>query len=323
MRFPESRPRRLRISKNIRSLVQENMLSVNDLIYPIFVVHGDNIKKEIPSLSGQYHWSIDRFPEILKQVVEAKITTIMLFGVPSYKDAEGSENYDYNGIVQQAIRKTKELHSDLVVITDVCLCQYTDHGHCGVVSESGIIENDSTHEFLVKTALSHVESGADIIAPSGMMDGMIQALRLGLDSHGYQNISIMSYAVKYASYFYGPFREASATNLKGDRKTYQMDFSNSRDAIREALLDQDEGADFLMVKPAGAYLDIISKVKEATLLPAVAYQVSGEYAMIKTTAAAGLIDEKGVVLESMMSMKRAGSDIIVTYFAIDIAKWML
>ena len=323
MHFPQSRPRRLRVSKNIRALVKENNICVSDLIYPIFVVHGSNIKKEIPSLKGQFHWSIDRLHEILEEVVKANITTIILFGVPEIKDETASENYAKNGIVQQAVRKVKALYDELVIITDVCLCQYTDHGHCGILSTHGTIQNDPTHNILVKTAISHIEAGADIIAPSGMMDGMIYALRRGLDKAGYEDISIMSYAVKYASHFYGPFRDAGSTNLEGDRKTYQMDFSNNKEAIREAILDQNEGADFIMIKPAGAYLDIISKVSQAVLLPTVAYQVSGEYAMIKAASESNLIDEKGVVLESITGMKRAGANIIITYFALDIANWLL
>ena len=325
MTFPVSRPRRLRGSEGVRRMVREVSLSVDDLMFPIFVVHGENIQKPIDALKGQYHWSVDCLEKIIKEVVRLKIPAVMLFGVPALKDACGSENYDDQGIVQQAIRKIKSIAPELVVATDVCLCGYTDHGHCGVVSESTtevVVENDATLTLLGKTAVSHAEAGVDIIAPSGMMDGMIYAIRKALDDAALQSVAIMSYAVKYASAFYGPFREASGTSLKGDRKTYQMDYANKKEAIREALLDEQEGADYLMVKPALAYLDIIADVAKVSRLPMVAYQVSGEYAMIKAAAEKGWVDERAVTLEALISMKRAGANIILTYSALDVAGWV-
>ncbi|MDA7742083.1 porphobilinogen synthase [Francisellaceae bacterium] len=321
MAFPYMRPRRLRKSEPIRNMVREIELGVNDLMYPIFVMPGEDIKNPIEALSGQFHWSIDRLKEIIDRVVTLKIPAVMLFGVSSCKDAEGSESYDDNGVIQQAVMEIKKLAPDLVVVTDVCLCGYTDHGHCGLLDEN-IIDNDKTLNVLGKIAVSHAKAGADIVAPSGMMDGMISAIRDALDLEGFSSISIMSYAVKYASAFYGPFREASGTALKGDRKTYQMDYANKKEALREALLDEQEGADYLMVKPALAYLDIISEVSQNTHLPMVAYHVSGEYAMVKAAAEKGWVDERAVMLESLIAMKRAGSNIIITYAALDVAGWI-
>ncbi len=326
MAFPISRPRRLRGSEGVRRMVREVSLSVDDLMFPIFVVHGENIQKPIDALKGQYHWSIDCLEKLIKEVVRLKIPAVMLFGVPALKDACGSENYDDQGIVQEAIRKIKSIAPNLVVATDVCLCGYTDHGHCGVVSEGhtaeAVVENDATLTLLGKTAVSHAKAGTDIVAPSGMMDGMIYAIRKALDDADFQSVAIMSYAVKYASAFYGPFREASGTSLKGDRKTYQMDYANKKEAVREALLDEQEGADYLMVKPALAYLDIIADVSKVSCLPMVAYQVSGEYAMIKAAVEKGWIDERAVTLEALISMKRAGANIILTYSALDVAGWV-
>ena len=321
MAFPYVRPRRLRKSAPIRNMVREIELGVNDLVYPLFVVPGQGIKNPIEALSGQFHWSVDRLEEVISRVVTLKIPAVMLFGVPSYKDAKGTESYDDNGVVQQAIMEIKKLAPELVVATDVCLCGYTDHGHCGLLDEN-IIDNDKTLKVLGEIAISHAKAGADIVAPSGMMDGMISAIRGALDLEGFSSISIMSYAVKYASAFYGPFREASGTALKGDRKTYQMDYANKKEALREALLDEQEGADYLMVKPALAYLDIISEVSQKTHLPMVAYHVSGEYAMVKAAAEKGWVDEKAVTLESLIAMKRAGSNIIITYAALDVAEWL-
>ncbi|MCF6807350.1 porphobilinogen synthase [Thiotrichales bacterium 19S9-12] len=323
MDFLTSRPRRLRTNKNIRAMVAETYLSVDDLIYPLFIVPGKGIKKEISSMPGQYHYSTDLLGEIIERVINAKVRAVIVFGLPSKKDTKATENYHDNGIVQQAIRKIKQIAPDLTVITDVCLCAYTDDGHCGIYHErSDTILNDETLPLLAKTAVSHAKAGADIVAPSGMMDGMISVMREELDQAGYTNTAIMSYSVKYASAFYGPFRDACDSSPKGDRKTYQMDFRNSKEALKEAEMDELEGADFLMVKPALAYMDIIYRVAEETNLPMVAYHVSGEYAMLKAASEKGWVNEKEVLLETLYGFKRAGANLIITYAALDVAHWL-
>ncbi|HSJ38297.1 MAG TPA: porphobilinogen synthase [Planococcus sp. (in: firmicutes)] len=317
-----NRHRRLRGSANIRAMVRETGLYKEDFIYPIFVVEGENIKHEISSMPGVFHFSMDRLGEELDEVVELGIPSIMLFGVPNSKDAVGSEAYHDHAITQEAIHFAKERHPELVVIADTCLCQYTDHGHCGVI-EDGIILNDESLDLLARTAVSQAKAGADIIAPSNMMDGFVAAIRYGLDQAGFQHIPIMSYSVKYASAYYGPFREAAhSTPQFGDRQTYQMDPANRLEALREAASDVEEGADYLMVKPALSYLDVIREVRDNFDLPIVAYNVSGEYAMVKAAALNGWVDEKKIVLETLLSMKRAGADIILTYHAKDAVRWL-
>ena len=316
------RPRRLRTNKAIRNLVRETKLNVEDLIYPLFIVEGENIKSEISSLPDVYHFSVDMLEDEIKEIKDLGIEHVILFGIPHdhEKDECGSEAYNDNGIIQRAIRKIKEIDSEMNVITDVCMCEYTSHGHCGILNENGYVKNDITLEYLTKIAVSHAKAGADMVAPSDMMDGRIGALREGLDKAGFENIGIMSYSVKYASTFYGPFREAanSAPSF-GDRKTYQMDPHNSNEALIEAELDVLEGADILMVKPALSYLDVIRIVKDKFNLPLAAYNVSGEYAMLKSAVKNGILAE-GAIYESVMSIKRAGADIIITYFAKDLAK---
>lgn len=317
-----ARHRRLRSSDALRRMVRETHLSVNDLIYPIFVVEGENIKEEISSMPGVYHLSLDLLDEEMREIHELGIPAVIVFGVPEHKDEQGSEAYNDQGIVQKAIRHFKQKYPDIVVLADNCLCQYTSHGHCGVV-HNGEILNDPSLELLVKTAVSQAKAGADIIAPSNMMDGFVAAIRKGLDEAGFSHIPIMSYAVKYASSFYGPFREAAhSTPQFGDRKTYQMDPANIREALREARSDVEEGADFLMVKPALAYMDVIKAIRDHFDLPVVAYNVSGEYSMVKAAARNGWIDERKVVLEMLLGMKRAGADLILTYFAKDVARWL-
>lgn len=328
MSFPLVRNRRLRSSNAIRSLVRENAVTVHDLIYPLFVTHGTNIKEEIASMPGVYHYSLDLLEQEIREVTELGIPAILLFGVPEHKDAHGSSAYDPNGIVQQATRLIKQWSPELLVIADTCLCQFTDHGHCGVVhydeeKQRAEVLNDPSLELLVKTAISQAEAGADIIAPSNMMDGFVYAIRQGLDEAGYEHVPVMSYSVKYASSYYGPFREAAhSTPQFGDRKTYQMDPANAREALREAESDIAEGADFLMVKPALAYMDVIRMLRDRYDHPIVAYNVSAEYSMIKAAALQGWIDEKAVVLETTVGFKRAGADMIITYFAKDIVKWL-
>lgn len=322
MSFPISRPRRLRVTQAFRDMVAETNLNIDDLMYPIFVVHGNGIKKEISSMPNQYHWSVDMLDELIEQVIKLGIKSLMIFGVPKTKDLISSENYDPNGITQQAIRKIKELAPELVVATDVCMCSFTPHGHCGILDEHDYVDNDQTLEILQKTAISHAQAGSDIVAPSGMMDGMIIAMRQALDESGFETVSIMSYSVKYASAYYGPFRSACSSSLKGDRKTYQMDYRNKKEAIREALADVEQGADFIMVKPALSYLDIINELSHIIELPIAAYHVSGEYAMIKAATNAGLVDEKAITIETLTSMKRAGAKIILTYTALDVANWI-
>ena len=319
---PFIRPRRLRTSAGIRKLVRETELNAADFVYPLFIVPGQNVKQEIPSLPGNYHLSADMAVSMAAEAYALGIPAVEVFGLPAYKDEQGSSAWDDASPVQQAVRRIKAALPELIVITDVCLCQYTTTGHCGLI-EDGCVHNDSTLPLLARVALSHAEAGADMVAPSDMMDGRIKVIRDELDAHGYTNVSIMSYAAKYASAYYGPFREAvqSAPQF-GDRKSYQMDPANSREALREVALDIAEGADIIMVKPALAYLDIINQVKMNFSLPVAAYNVSGEYAMIKAASEKGWIDEKRIVLETLLSMKRAGADIIITYHALDAARWL-
>ncbi|KYD10861.1 porphobilinogen synthase [Heyndrickxia sporothermodurans] len=316
------RHRRLRSSANMRALVRETHLHVEDFIYPIFVAEGENIKNPIASMPGIYQLSLDQLKVEMDEVVELGIKSVLLFGIPLHKDAEGSGAFHNHGIVQEATRFIKKNYPEIIIIADTCLCEYTDHGHCGVI-EDGEILNDPSLDLLAKTAVSQAEAGADIIAPSNMMDGFVAAIRKGLDEAGFADIPIMSYAVKYSSAFYGPFRDAAGSAPQfGDRKTYQMDPANRLEAFREAQSDVDEGADFLIVKPTLSYLDIVRDVKNEFNLPVVAYNVSGEYSMVKAAAQNGWIDEKSIVLEMLTSMKRAGSDLIITYFAKDAAKWI-
>ncbi len=315
-----NRPRRLRTSEALRKTVRETRLSTDSLIQPLFIIEGKNIKKEISSLPGQYHYSPDMVGEAIENALKADVKSVLLFGLPEYKDEIGSEAYNENGVLQQGIREIKKRYPQMQVITDICMCEYTSHGHCGIL-EGKRVDNDRTLPYLEKIALSHAMAGADMVAPSDMMDGRIHALRMALDKNGFIDIPVMSYAVKYASSFYGPFREAAGSAPAfGDRKSYQMDFHNRREAVKEALLDVEEGADILMVKPALAYLDVIKEVREKTHLPLAAYSVSGEYAMIKAAAAQGLIDEYGVMCESAVSIFRAGADILITYFAGEISE---
>lgn len=315
-----NRPRRLRTSPVLRSMVRETRISTDTLVYPFFVVEGENIKEEIKTMPGQYRWSIDRLPELFDNLKSSGVSSVLIFGIPDHKDEIGSSAWDENGIVQKALRYIKKEYPDMYCITDVCMCEYTSHGHCGILC-GDYVDNDKTLEVLAKTALSHVKAGADMVAPSDMMDGRIAAIRETLDANGYVNVPIMSYSVKYASAFYGPFRDAadSAPSF-GDRKSYQMDFHNSREAMIEAELDVEEGADILMVKPGMAYLDIMVKLKEKYDKPVAIYSVSGEYSMIKAGAQLGYIDEMKIVGESAVCMYRAGADILITYYACEIAK---
>jgi porphobilinogen synthase len=328
MSFPLIRGRRLRSSHALRNLVREHTVTVNDLIYPIFVTHGTGVKEEIGSMPGVYHLSLDLLEEEIREVVSLGLQAILLFGLPHDKDAHGSSAYDPNGIVQEATRRIKAMAPELLVVADTCLCQFTDHGHCGVVhydekKNRADVLNDPSLELLTKTAVSQAEAGADIIAPSNMMDGFVYAIRQGLDQAGFEHVPIMSYSVKYASSFYGPFRDAAHSAPQfGDRKTYQMDPANAREAMREASGDVAEGADMLMVKPALAYMDIIRSLRNSFDLPIVAYNVSAEYSMVKAAAQQGWIDEKSIVLETMVGFKRAGADMIITYFAKDLARWL-
>ena len=316
------RPRRLRKSETLRKMVRETRMDKSSLIYPLFVKEGENIEEEIPSMEGQYRYSIDRLPYELERLQKAGVDKVMFFGIPDVKDEVGSQAYAEDGIVQKAIREAKKQFPDMYLITDVCMCEYTSHGHCGVLCGHDV-ENDKTLELLAKTALSHVQAGADMVAPSDMMDGRVAAIRHILDENNYKDTPIMSYAVKYASAFYGPFRDAAGSAPSfGDRKSYQMDFHNRREAIKEALLDVEEGADIIMVKPALSYLDIIREVRDMIDLPVAAYSVSGEYAMVKAGAKLGYIDEERIIGEMAVSTFRAGTDIYLTYFAKEIAKLM-
>lgn len=322
MKLNTLRPRRLRQSAAIRDMVRENSLSVKDLIYPIFVVAGENIKEEIPSMPNVYHLSVDNAVKVAKEVYELGIPSIEVFGLPEYKDEIGSSAWDLNSPVQRAMRAIKEAVPQIVIVGDVCLCQYTTHGHCGQLCNHEV-DNDATLTLLAKVAISQAQSGADIIAPSDMMDGRIAVIREALDEAGFKNVAIMSYAVKYASGYYGPFRDAADSAPQfGDRRGYQMDPANSREAMKEVELDLAEGADYIMIKPAMCYLDIVRQVRDKINRPVAVYNVSGEYAMVKAAAQNGWIDEKRIVLETLMSMKRAGADVIITYHAIDVAKWL-
>ena len=322
--FPETRMRRFRKNETIRSMVRESRVHTEQLIYPIFVVEGDDQKNPIPSMPGIYQYSLDHLLEEVKRAVEVGIHSIILFGIPAEKDPVGSQAYSEDGIVQQAIRKVRAAYPDLVIIADCCLCEYTSHGHCGLVSPEGEILNDPTLSLLVKTAVSQAAAGADIIAPSDMMDGRVGMIRAALDQAGYTDVAVMAYSAKYASAFYGPFRDAAGSAPQfGDRKTYQMDPASSvRQAMAETELDVAEGADYIIVKPALSYLDIMTRTREAFYQPVIAYNVSGEYAMVKAAAANGWIDEKKIVMEIMTGFVRAGADLILTYHAIDVAKWL-
>ena len=318
-----NRTRRLRKTENIRRLVRENSLTIDDLIYPLFIEEGTNIETEIVSMPGIKRFSLDRISKELDEVVALDIPAVLLFGIPSKKDEIGSETWNDNGIMQNTIRFIKKNYPSLYVITDVCFCEYTSHGHCGVIHNNDV-DNDATLPNIAKQVISHAKAGADMVAPSGMMDGMIAAIREALDNTGFYDLPIMSYAVKYASAYYGPFRDAAdSAPTFGDRRTYQMDSANRDEALREATFDDMEGADILMVKPALAYLDIIRDVKNNFDRPVACYNVSGEYAMIKAAAEKGWIDGDRVMMESLLSMKRAGADIIITYFAKDVAKLLL
>jgi porphobilinogen synthase len=330
-----SRPRRLRRTPALRAMVRETKLRADDLIYPLFVAHGHSVRRPINSMPGVSQLSVDEAVAEAEACAELGVRSVLLFGIPAHKDPVGLENFADDGIVQQAVRAIKEAIPEMVVITDVCLCEYTDHGHCGLLNsgngvlphpnlEEGYVLNDETLEILNEEALSHARSGADILAPSGMMDGMVASLRGALDANDFNHLPIMSYAVKYASSFYGPFREAAEGAPKfGDRKTHQMDPANVREALREAARDVEEGADFLMVKPALAYLDVIQRLRqEFSQLPLVAYNVSGEYSMVKAAAAQGWLDERATALEILTGIKRAGADLIITYFAQDAARWL-
>lgn len=320
MVFPEYRPRRMRQNETIRSMIRETHLNPDQLVYPLFVLPGKGQREEVSSMPGVFRFSIDQLQQEAQECLNLGIRSVILFGLPEKKDAVGSGAYARNGIIQKAIKELKNKAPDLNVITDVCLCEYTDHGHCGCL-QNNEVDNDATLELLAKIALSHAEAGADIVAPSDMMDGRISEIRSVLDENSYHMTPIMSYAVKYASAFYGPFRDAAECEPQfGDRRSYQMDPANSREALREATLDVEEGADILMVKPAVAYLDIIRQLRDEFDLPVAAYHVSGEYAMIKAAAEKGWIDEERVMAETLLSIRRAGADIILTYFAKDMAK---
>lgn len=318
------RPRRLRSTKAIRNLVRETKVQVEDLIYPLFIVDGENIKREISSMEGVYHFSVDKLEDEINELTELGIEHVLLFGVPDdhKKDCCGSEAFNDDGCLQRAVRKIKEINSEMDVICDVCMCEYTSHGHCGILTETGYVDNDKTLEYLAKISLSYAKAGADMVAPSDMMDGRIGAIRNALDENGYENVAIMAYSAKYASSFYGPFREAAnSAPAFGDRKTYQMDPANSNEAMIEAELDIQEGADIIMVKPALSYLDVIRRFKDNYNMPIAAYNVSGEYSMLKLAVKQGLLNESAIY-EAVMSIKRAGATIIITYFAKDLARML-
>ena len=320
--FPQLRLRRLRRTESLRALVRENRVDIGDLVYPLFVVEGNGIKQEVTSMPGVFRFSIDQLPREVEEVAKLGIPAVLLFGIPEHKDEAGSAAYHPQGVIQQAIRAIKQSVPELSVITDICLCEYTSHGHCGIVV-NGYVDNDRTLPLLARTALSHAEAGADIVAPSDMMDGRVKAIRQVLDEKGLQHIPILSYAAKYASAFYGPFREASeSTPQFGDRRSYQMDPPNVREALREVEQDIAEGADIIMVKPALAYLDVIRRVRDTFDCPLAAYNVSGEYAMVKAAAQRGWLDEKRIVMEILTAIKRAGADIILTYHAKEVSRWL-
>ncbi|WP_291637513.1 porphobilinogen synthase [Clostridium sp.] len=316
------RNRRLRETSNIRDLIRETVLTPADFILPIFVVEGENIKEEISSMPGNYHFSLDRLHEIIEEVEEVGVRGVILFGLPDHKDEVGCGAFDKNGIVQRAVKKTREISKELLIITDVCMCQYTSHGHCGIV-EGAKVDNDKSLKYIAEIALSHARAGADMVAPSDMMDGHVDAIRKILDVNGFEHISIMAYSAKYSSAFYGPFREAAnSAPQSGDRKTYQMDPANIREAMREIECDIQEGADIIMVKPALSYLDVVRWARDRYDVPIAAYSVSGEFAMVKAAAKMGLIDEKAIAMEMHLSMKRAGADMIITYYSIDLCRWL-
>ncbi|MBS1126305.1 MAG: hemB [Nitrospirae bacterium] len=318
--FPYQRPRRLRKGETIRRMVRETSLSPDDFIYPLFVIYGKNIRKEIKSMPGCFQESVDRIVKHAKEVYSLGIPAVILFGLPEHKDEIGSSAYDPHGVVQKAIRAIKNKIPELYVVTDVCMCEYTSHGHCGII-ENNDVKNDPTLELLAREAVSHAQAGADMVAPSDMMDGRVEAIRIALDAEGFSETPIMSYAAKYASAFYGPFRDAAESVPQfGDRRSYQMDPANRREALKEVALDIEEGADIVMVKPAMTYLDIISDIKENFALPVAAYNVSGEYSVLKAAAKLGWIDEERAMMEVLTSIKRAGADIILTYFAKEAAK---
>ncbi len=320
--MPAFRPRRLRASQAMRDLVSETRLDVKSLIYPLFITEGHDIKNEVGSMPGVYQWSTDRLAGEVREIASLGIPAVLLFGLPEKKDELATEAYRSDGIVQRAIATIKEYAPQLMVVTDVCLCEYTSHGHCGIV-EGGQVLNDPTLELLARTALSHVEAGADMVAPSDMMDGRVGAIRRTLDAAGHESVPIMAYSAKYASAFYGPFREAADSAPQfGDRRGYQMSPTNAREALREVELDIQEGADLVMVKPALAYLDVIARVRDAVKLPVAAYNVSGEYSMVKAAAKQGWLDEKRTALEILTAIKRAGADVIITYFAKDLVRWL-
>ena len=321
-RFPNTRMRRLRRTENLRALARETELNARDFVYPLFIVHGMNVREEISSMPGVYHMSPDVLAREIEEIGKLEIPSVLLFGLPARKDELASEDYDEHGIVQEAIRVCKRVNPAIIVMTDVCMCQYTSHGHCGIV-RNGAIDNDETLKYLGMTAVSHAAAGADIVAPSAMMDGQVGAIRAALDAQGFSDTAILAYAAKFASSFYGPFREAADSPPQfGDRRQYQMDPANAQEALREVALDVDEGADMVMVKPALAYLDIIRCVRERFDLPLAAYNVSGEYAMLKAAARNGWLEEKKVALEVLTAIKRAGADMILTYFAKDAVGWL-
>ncbi len=320
MSFPTHRMRRLRRTQRLRNLVRETRLTPESMIYPIFVCPGSNVRKEIGSMPGQYNLSVDQAVNVAREAEKAGIAGIILFGIPKEKDELGSDCYSDDGIVQEALRAIRENVRDLLLVTDICLCEYTSHGHCGLIRH-GDVENDATLQLLAESALTHVRAGADMVAPSDMMDGRVMAIRHKLDAEGFSGIPVMAYSAKYASAFYGPFREAAGSAPQfGDRRSYQMDPPNAREALREIQLDVDEGADIVMVKPALAYLDIIARAREAFDVPLAAYQVSGEYAMIEAAARNGWIDRERIIIESATAIKRAGADIILTYYALELAR---
>lgn len=320
--FPDIRLRRLRKTKALRTLVRETRLTVSDLIYPIFVTHGRHLREPVEPMPGIYHLSLDNLLDEVNEVARLGIPGILLFGIPSYKDSSGSESYDDHGIIQEAIRVIKHTIPDLIVITDVCMCQYTDHGHCGML-DGDVIDNDATLEIYSRIAISHAESGADIIAPSGMMDGQVKVIRKSLDDQHYTHVPIMAYSAKHASSFYGPFRvAANSTPRRGDRLSYQIDYANGRMALKEIQTDIEEGADIVMIKPALPYLDVIARARDRFNHPIAAYHVSGEYSLIKAAAANSWINEREAALESLTGIRRAGADIIITYHAKDVAKWL-
>jgi len=322
MQFPQYRPRRMRRTENLRRMIRETRLSVDNLIYPLFVVPGEKVRRPVASMPGVFQLSRDEVVREAKEVAKLKIPAVILFGVPEEKDERGSEAYSQSGVVQQAVKAIKDATPDLVVITDVCLCEYTSHGHCGILKGQEV-DNDATLDVLARIAISHAKSGADIVAPSDMMDGRVRAIRQALDENGFSQTAIMAYSAKYCSGFYGPFREAAHSAPQfGDRRAYQMDIANAEEAIREVTMDIEEGADIVMVKPALAYLDIIRTVKNMFDFPLAAYNVSGEYAMVKAACERGWLEEKRIVMEILTAIRRAGADMILTYFAKDVARWL-